>query len=389
MKRAIERELTAVRTAPRSGKAWGRLGLVLRAHEYAAAANQCLAVAQRLDPREFLWPYIHGVSLTVADPDGASACFRRAALLNPSDELPRYRLGELLLQQGQSAAAASEFQKALALDPESARARLGLARCALADGDLAECRRLAVEATRLATGQRALHELLVQVYHRLGDEQGTEAELKVLARMPPGETNWEDRHVAQVMELRCDPSWIANRGQTLLAEGHADDAVKLFEEVVASDDADPNWKVILVRALISTRNYPRAAEVVSQAVARHPASADLRFQQGVLAFLNQDWRKAAEAFQNAIRLKPDSSQAHYNLGHALKNLGDAQGAINAFRNAARLQPDLAAAQANLGELLVKSGRKAEGLEHLRLAVKLDPSDKSAREKLEQAELRVD
>ncbi|MGE5194566.1 MAG: hypothetical protein ACM3U2_18905, partial [Deltaproteobacteria bacterium] len=65
---AIVRGLDAVRADPRSGKAWGRLGLVLRAHEFGNEANACLAVAARLEPREFLWPYIEGVSLTISDP---------------------------------------------------------------------------------------------------------------------------------------------------------------------------------------------------------------------------------------------------------------------------------------------------------------------------------
>jgi tetratricopeptide (TPR) repeat protein len=385
VKGAIERELAAVRADPKSGKAWGKLGLALRAHDFAVAANQCLAVARRLEPREFLWPYIHGVSLTVSDPERAIACFRQAALLRPSDGLPHYRLGELLLQQGQAQAAAREFEQALSLEPDSARGRLGLARCALLDGDLAESRLLAAEASRLATGQRPPHELLVQVCHRLGDEKAAESELQILAGLPAGEETWDDPHVARILEMRRDPAWIASSAQKLLAEGRGADAVGLLEEVVASDEADPNWKVLLSRALISTGDYRRASAVVAAGIARHPTSADLRYQLGVLAFLKQDWRNAAEAFQQAIKLKPDSGQAWYNLGHALGKLEDTESAVSAFRNAVRVQPDLAAAHANLGELLVKSGTRAEGLVHLRLAVKLDPADNWARERLEQAE----
>jgi tetratricopeptide (TPR) repeat protein len=359
--------------------------MVLRAHEFGAASNQCLAVAQRLDPREFLWPYILGVSLTISDPDGAKACFQRAALLRPSDALPHYRLGELLLQLGQAIEAARAFQQALALEPESARGRLGLARCALHDEDLALCRRLAGEASRLATGQRAPHELLVQVCHRMSDEKAAESEMQILATMPPGETTWEDPHVARILEMRRDPAWIAGQAQNLLAERRTDDAIGLLEEAVAADDADPHWKVMLARALISTRDYTRAGDVIERAIERHPTSADLHFQQGVIAFLKEDWQNAAEAFQQAIQLKPDSGQAWYNLGHALRKLDETEEAISAFRNAVRIEGNLAAAHANLGELLVKSGHTTEGLEHLRLAVQLDPSDAWARERLTQAE----
>src|SRR5262245_5512739 len=137
VKAAISRELDAVRADARSGRAWGRLGLVLRAHEFGAEANLCLAIAGRLDPQEFLWPYIEGVSLTISDPHTAMGCFRRAARLSPQDPFPHYRLGELLLQEpGGEEEAVQEFQQTLRIEPDSARGRLGLARCALFKGDL-------------------------------------------------------------------------------------------------------------------------------------------------------------------------------------------------------------------------------------------------------------
>lgn len=381
---AIERELAAVRGNPRSGKAWGRLGMVLRAHEFGTEANACLALAEKLDPRAFLWPYILGLSLQSTDPERASAAFRRAAGLDRTDALPHLRLGELLLEHGQGPEAAEEFQQALALEPDSARGRLGLARCALVAGDLPECRRLAEEASRRAPQQRAVRELLVQVCHRMGDAQGAESARQALARLPGGETNWDDRHVALVMELRRDPLWLARTAQEMLAAGRGTEAVHLLEGLVASDEANPRWSALLARALLAVHDYARAAQVLERATNRHPDSADLQLQRGALAFVQEDWPAAAAAFGEAARLKPDFSQAFYNLGHALRKLGDDEGAIRAFREAARLEPGLAAAHANLGALLARHGAREEGRQHLRLAVELDPDDASARRMLEEA-----
>jgi tetratricopeptide (TPR) repeat protein len=384
VKAAIDRELRGVRADPRSGKAWGHLGLVLRAHDFGSEADSCLELAGRLDGREFLWPYIHGVSLSTSDPAGAMACFHRAALLRPSDSLPHFRVGEMLLQQGQIPEAVKEFRQALALEPESARARLDLARCSLSEGDLVECRRLAIEAARLAPGQRAPHELLVQVCRRLGCKQDADSEQQILDQLPPGEMEWEDRHVERVLGLRHDPMWMATSAQRLLDEGRSREAIGLLEELVAEDDGNPKWKATLAKALIAARDDERAAELIDKGIARHPDSADLRLQLGVIAFRRQDWQQAASAFQAVIRLTPHTGEAHYNLGQTLIQLNDAEGAIEAFRTALRFQPDLAAAHANLGDLLVKAGLSNEGLQHLQLSVKLDPSDASARAKLERA-----
>ena len=384
VKAAIEREVAAVRAMPRSGRAWGRLGVVLRAHELGAQANACLAVACRLDPREFLWPYIEGASLAQTDPEQAIAAFRRAAALRPIDPLPHYRLGELLLQQGLTDEAGREFEQGLAIEPGGARGRLGLARCALTRGDLHLCKSLAAEAARIAPGQRASHELFAQVCHRLGDEENAHKAYVILEQLPAGETTWNDPYVAQVLELRRDPRRTAETAQALLDEGRAKEAISLSAELVDADDADPRWKVMLAQALIAAGDYARAATIIDRGVARHPESADLRLQLGILAFRERDWQKAAAAFRETARLNPDSSQAFYNLGHALRQLDDWPGAIGAFREAVRFQPNLAAAHANLGELLVKSGQRDEGLMHLGLAVKLDPSDESARRALERA-----
>lgn len=385
VKAAIERELGAVRSDPRSGQAWGRLGLVLRAHEFGSEANVCLATACRLEPREFLWAYIAGVSLSITDADAAIACFQRAAALRSREALPHFRLAELLLQQQRTDDARREFEQALALEPESARGHLGLARCALLQGDLAECRRLAVEAAKLSPRQPAPHELLVQIFRRLGDETQANDEQRILSALHSGETTWDDPYVARVLDLRRDPAWLAKIAQSLLDEGRPREAVTHLEDLIASDDADPDWTVLLARALIATKELGRAAEVIEAGIARHPESTDLQMQSGVLAFLKHDWRKAAGAFREAIRMKPNSSQAHYNLGHVLRRLDDREGAMEAFREAIRLQPDLAAAHANLGELLVKAGHREEGLASLRRAVTLDPNDAAAQRSLKDAE----
>ena len=47
---ALAQARAAVQESPRSAAAWGRLGMVLAAHDFRAEANACLAQAERLDP---------------------------------------------------------------------------------------------------------------------------------------------------------------------------------------------------------------------------------------------------------------------------------------------------------------------------------------------------
>src|SRR5437899_2943389 len=54
---AIEAARTSVAANPRSASAWGRLGMVLHAHDYLAEAARCYAQAEKLDSHDPRWPY--------------------------------------------------------------------------------------------------------------------------------------------------------------------------------------------------------------------------------------------------------------------------------------------------------------------------------------------
>src|SRR4051812_22603606 len=64
---AVEAARQAVRRSPRSGAAWGELGMVLQANGYAAEAYACFVEAERRDPRDPAWPYFQALRLLVHD----------------------------------------------------------------------------------------------------------------------------------------------------------------------------------------------------------------------------------------------------------------------------------------------------------------------------------
>src|SRR5438270_5558930 len=97
---AIDAARAEVRAAPRSAATWGRLGMVLRAHDFAAEANACFAQAERLDASDPRWPYLHGLTVALTDRDAAIPLLQRAADRSPFNPTPRLRLAEVLLQQG-------------------------------------------------------------------------------------------------------------------------------------------------------------------------------------------------------------------------------------------------------------------------------------------------
>jgi tetratricopeptide (TPR) repeat protein len=128
---AIETVRARVQQAPRDARAWGLLGMVLYAHEYAGESVLCFRQAQNLDARQPRWPYFLGIALAATDPVAALPELRRAVdLWGEGETAPRLRLANLLLSLGQVDEAEEQFRIVLRQAPDAA-AQLGLARVAV------------------------------------------------------------------------------------------------------------------------------------------------------------------------------------------------------------------------------------------------------------------
>src|SRR5437868_5888615 len=66
---AVDGAREEVRRHPRSGAAWGKLGMVLGANGFQEPAVVCFGHAERFDPDNPRWPYLSGVQMLL---DGRS-----------------------------------------------------------------------------------------------------------------------------------------------------------------------------------------------------------------------------------------------------------------------------------------------------------------------------
>jgi tetratricopeptide (TPR) repeat protein len=386
--RAVAEARTAVSQSPRSADAWGRLGMILLAHDFRTEANACLTRAERLAPGEPRWPYFQGVALAFDDPEAATPKLRRAAeLAGGAAEAPRLQLAEVLMAQGQLEEAASEFRDVLRQHPDHARAHLGLGRLAYERGDLRESlahlRRSAGD-TRTRKGS---HVLLAEVYQRLGDAEAVRRELREVGSLPD-DPAWPDPLYEEVTRLRTGKQASLARADQLIRQGRHEEAVAALEQALR-DYPGTDWAwLMLGRAYLGKNDLPAAEQVLRKAVQAAPELVEAHFYLGVALNLQQDRRAATACFRQATALKPGFALAHYNLGQCLREQGDQAGAIEAFRTALACKPDYVPAHVNLGELLAQKGQTAEALVHLRHAVQLDPADSRARRLLEQAQNRT-
>src|SRR5690349_9799607 len=130
------------------------------------------------------------------------------------------------------------------------------------------------------------------------------------------------------------------RGETLLAAGQYQFALREFEALHRANPGDPAPLLGIGKA-----------------------------QEGL-----GRGRAAERTYHDYIGERPTDAVGYANLGHVLASLGRNDDALQSFRNAQRLDPRSAAAARGAGLTLQALGRKQEALRALREASRLDADD---------------
>jgi tetratricopeptide (TPR) repeat protein len=379
--RAVEAARAEAMRAPESARAWGRLGMVLLAHQFRAEAGVCLARAEQLDPRDARWPYYQALAVRRSDPEATIAHLRRAVAAGAEYEGPRLLLAELLVQRGQLDEAEALFRAILNRDPGNSRAHLGLAQAAFERDDLSACREQLRQAEDDPHTRKAAHTFLAEVQLRRGDRPAAEKALRQ-AQALPDDAPWPDPLAESVQEMVVGHLEVVTRAAALLHQNQAEQAIPLLQRASA-DYPESSWACVLLgRAWIRAGDLAAAEKALQEAVRRAPDSVEAQFYLGVVLSEQKHFAAAIPYFRKATQLKPDYALAWYNLGFCRKQQGDRAGARTAFETALACKPQFAEARVNLGELLAQEGQIEAAREQLRQALQLTPNDARARQLLE-------
>lgn len=386
-RKAIQEAEDLVGRKPKSGVAWGRLGMVLLAHNFEEPAGICFMAAHELDSTSSRWPYYAGVTLAISDPQQALVHFATSAKLAPEEPWPKFRQAELLMDF-QRLDEAEQVLNSISLLEPSDRLIYDQVRLVLLRQNPELLKQLPVEQLRqlqAGSNRRACLELLAQVWHRLGRKSESDAVARQLRAESPRTEGWDDPYVAEVFAMRKDPLWQADLARKAFAAGQTEEALRRLTDLVADHPDDPQWAIELARMWGRLGKSSNAKSVLLAAAKQHPNSAELYFELGNLQHQSSDWPSAVKSYSAATRLKPDYGLAYYNLGQTHLQWQHPDEALAAFQQALRCQPDLAVAHLNLGELLIQRGKPtdlAAARQHLERSLKLAPKDRRAAELLE-------
>ncbi len=379
--KAIEEARAAVRKSPRSGPAWGRLGMVLSIHDILPEADLCFAQAERFEPLEPRWAYLRGLARSGEDPGAALPSLQRAAKLAGDLPAPHLRLAELLIERGRLDEAQAETEPVLKREPANPRALLCSARLAVARNQPRAALDYLNRSIQFAPDVKASHTLLGAILQRSGDPAAAEAAFRRAAQLPEKHV-WPDPFLIEINQLRTGLTAMADTAESWLGLGYVTNAVALMQSAVAQyPDRVQAW-LVFGKALRQAGDAAAAERALRRAVQLDPDSVAARTELGSALFAQARYADAESSYREALRINPKLAEAWFNLGLCLINQRDPGRAIEAFQNATRFKPDLTYAYIRWGQALGRLNRVPEAIEQLQRALQLSPNNQEAREMLD-------
>jgi tetratricopeptide (TPR) repeat protein len=257
-----------------------------------------------------------------------------------------------LVDDGRNAEAAENFTRALALDPHSLRARVGLAEALRRLGRSEEAREQAVLALKdHPEAAEALAENAVLLAFGRNYAEAVPLLLKAVTNAPDS------------------PSVYQQLAACLAAAGQQREVIRACEAGLRVDPYNPILHQSLAVAAAETGAMTNAAAHLRLALSLKPKWPEAR---GLLAValdsLGQSDQAAAE-YEQAIRDKPADADLQYLYAMSLAMQGQTQAAVGHYRRALELKPDMVTALNNLAWILAANSddRLRNGAEAVRLA----------------------
>ena len=368
VRETIERQIAATGREPDSTAAWGRLGMVLQAHQFDEEAESAYVEASRLAPTEFRWVYLRGVLSDAHDPAAAVSLYRRAVEIDAAYAPARVRLAAALEKVGSAAEAATHYAEAARLEPDNAVAHLGLGRLALARGEVDQAVRHLDRAYQLSPETQAIVATLSRARHRAGDRDGARRLAQAARGLPPM-IHHRDPRRAEVDVLAVDSESFLRRSKTYretgqlqaslaellrLIELEPDNAQAHFAAAGVYDrmnrhreaataarralELDPDLvggRAVLAGALFKVGSFEQAAAEAERVLADDPADVHMLLVTTMLAMRANDVGRALEGLDRAAAAGTSEPHLRDLMVQLQLELADALGGAGLYDDAGR------------------------------------------------------
>lgn len=350
--------------------AYGQLGKLLMAGDYAEAAEPCFVDAQMLAPADYHWPYYLGhLYRRRGELDKAALSFKQALALRSDDVATLVWLGDVHLGEGQPEQAEPYFSKALSLQPSSLSARFGLGRTALAKQDYRRAVSYLEEVLARDPEAAGAHYPLGLAYQGAGDVKKAEAQLRLRKNH---EILPADPLMVELEELLESPQVYEKRGIQALDKHDWNEAAALFRKGLDLAPDSPALRHRLGTAMFMMGDTAGAQQQFEEVVREAPDYFLAQYSLGVILQDKGQYADAIERFSAALRARPSYTEAELRLANGLRHAGRAKEALPHYAQLLSVNANLAEARFGEAMALAQLGRYQDARERLAAAVKTYP-----------------
>ena len=399
--------------------ALGGAYLATRKAEQGGTLIALAAKAAPNDPRESFWNGFAAATRQSPDLAGAEQGYREALKRDPKFLPASLRLAALLQQQnkaqdslavlreaeeagapaailqlawGDALIVAKEpvkgeevFRKALQTDPNSARARVGVAAALQAQDKLKEAKAYLEDTLKEMPDTPGLRERLATVCLALGQKDEALARYQEelnTGRVTPGlrlalarlaldlgklELAQSEAKKVQDENPRCaEAAYLLARVHETRGELGA--ALAEYRRALMWDKL-PIYNYAFGRVLLKA-GKEQEAEAALDAASSLP---EARMERGRELFRHGDVERALADFKEAAKMLPNSAEPLIFQGFCYDKEGQQAKAEDAWRNAVRVAPDASEPHYRLGRQEMDHGRPKEAIEHFRKAIAKMPA----------------
>ncbi len=239
------------------------------------------------------------------------------------------------------------LERALALNPQNARAWLLQGRARWLAGRCEEALRAWAHALVLAPQDRVAWVL----YLAAGGDglqpdpavaEGVAGYFLFLGDRSQKAEQWEvaQRWYTRAFSVHPDRRGAGKLEALYLKREQKDAAVAVWEELAAylpASDPDRWWA--LGRAAELSEQWERAALFYGEGARRSPKPYDFRMREGAAWERLKDWARAEAAYRRALEARPDLFWPYLSVGHVRRVQQDYDGALAWYREAEALAPN--------------------------------------------------
>ncbi|MCA9166411.1 MAG: tetratricopeptide repeat protein [Planctomycetales bacterium] len=318
--------------------AWGRLGMLLLAHDLYMPAALCLDEAASRDANDARWPYFSGIALRTIDVDKAQTRLRLAADKYGAEAVaPHLRLVSLLIDQEQYAEATHVLNELRAREPTNAAVRVDLARIAVIENELQVAYDLIQPVVTQGRPNRSSLLLAAEILRRLGNQQAADR-CRQLSQQAPA-VEWPDPQYAEVLALRTGLLTQLKAADELYMRNQVEASINLLQQICLRYP-DSEWaRIMLARGYIRIRKLADAKQQLDTALTLNPQSFEAHFRMGVMYQVSQRYDEAIDWFKRTIKFQPSSGVAYRNLGLCQLAKADILSAEASLLAAVQTQPN--------------------------------------------------